>query len=197
MSSSCLVDEHGNLVAYVEAGNHGRMLGALPPGYAVVVEPPPSADAWWDDKHGWNLRPQQPSPVHVWDAMSHAWVLMPLEDAKARARAVLRARRAAAMDAVLVVDGLPFDASHDSRVEIRLRGLEARMSALDGKPWSCRWKLADGRTVDLSASQMAAVADAVVSRIDEARSAEAEARGAVERADGPGDISSIPGIENL
>lgn len=175
---SYLVDEHGSLVARIEAGDHGRMLKSLPDGYSVLIEPPPCDDAWWDGR-SWHQVPEQPSPLHTWDKASHAWVLVPLDEARLRAVAMLRARRTSELGAVLVVGSLPFDCSTESRVEIRLRGLEARMAILEGRPWTVRWKLADGRVVDLTAGQMIDAAAAVVARIDAARAAEADARAAV------------------
>lgn len=133
--------------------------------------------------------PEQPSPQHVFDWDSHAWVdPRSLADLKAEKWVAIKAARDAAEFGGFTWDGSVFDS--DLISQSRIQGA-TQLAGLAPMTFSLDWTLADNSVRTLNAMQMIAVGEALGAHVATQHSIGRSLRAAIEAATSAAELDAI------
>lgn len=133
--------------------------------------------------------PAQPSPQHVFDWDSHAWIdPRSLADLKAEKWVAIKAARNAAEFGGFTWDGSVFDS--DLISQSRIQGA-TQLAGLAPMTFSLDWTLADNSVRTLNAMQMIAVGEALGAHVATQHSIGRSLRAAIEAATSAAELDAI------
>lgn len=108
------IDATGELVCIRTGSDYQKLLAAVAPGGALLVEQPPSVPSWWTGTQ-WMAKPPAPSAWHAWSPIAKTWTdPRTLDAAKTHKSAEMKAACDAAGLATITVAGYTYDADPDS-----------------------------------------------------------------------------------